>query len=453
MKSQDKEANELKLSKKRETEDDIETKVSVNPDKKSQPQQVTKSLRLEDKSMANTIPKKSSYSKFSTYLSLMDLNEGNYWYNENLLGDVTKGVKSRLISVGIVCSIFIIIEIIGGVFAGSLAIQSNAVYLFCDLLGFMLSQIAVHIGASRANQQHSFGFHRAEILGALSSVQLILVMSTALTYNAIIRIINLPYDLNANYMLFTALFGLVFNLIMVKILHKSGGSHHNYGHDHVHSEKCLDGDHRIPKLIPQTEIMKLSSNIDNNTSIIAKHQQNVKNLTAADKKDKQVSKIEAAENANIHAAFIHILGDIIRSVGVVIAAIIIKIWPSAIIADPICTFFFAIVVCFTTFNVIISCMKVLMVSTPETLDITKFDMELRKIKGVKNIHDMHVWSLTLDKPSMTAYIEGDNKNYILKKATLICRKYGIYHSTIQLVNSEQKEGGGLYFINCEHNIQ
>ena len=85
-------------------------------------------------------------------------------------------------------------------------------------------------------------------------------------------------------------------------------------------------------------------------------------------KQKNLSKTSANENANIRAAFIHILGDILQSVGVVMAAIIIKIKPEWHIIDPICTIIFAIIVGFTTTNVISSCIHLLMESVPEDLN-------------------------------------------------------------------------------------
>lgn len=57
-------------------------------------------------------------------------------------------------------------------------------------------------------------------------------------------------------------------------------------------------------------------------------------------------------NINVHAAFIHVLGDILQSVGVFIAALVIYFRPEWKIADPICTFIFSVLVMFTTFTII-----------------------------------------------------------------------------------------------------
>lgn len=58
-----------------------------------------------------------------------------------------------------------------------------------------------------------------------------------------------------------------------------------------------------------------------------------------------------AVNMNVRAAFIHVIGDVIQSVGVFVAAIVIYFWPQYAIVDPICTFIFSIIVLFTTFTI------------------------------------------------------------------------------------------------------
>ena len=74
-------------------------------------------------------------------------------------------------------------------------------------------------------------------------------------------------------------------------------------------------------------------------------------------------------NINVDAAYLHVLGDMIMSVGVVIAAIIIYLRPDWKIADPICTYIFSIIVCFTVKPIIKSCIQVLMEGSPQEINI------------------------------------------------------------------------------------
>ena len=82
-------------------------------------------------------------------------------------------VKRKMITVSVVCVFLIIAEVIGGVLAQSLAIISDAAHLLSDLSGFMISLISIYLAQRKASHKFTFGFARAEIIGALTSVMLI----------------------------------------------------------------------------------------------------------------------------------------------------------------------------------------------------------------------------------------------------------------------------------------
>jgi len=150
---------------------------------------------------------------------------------------------------------------------------------------------------------------------------------------------------------------------------------------------------------------------------------------------------------------IHILGDTIQSVGVVIASILIWIWPEHLkIADPICTFIFSILVIFTTKSVVKDCIQVLMEAAPSNIDVDGFRSDLLKINGVLDVHDLHVWCLSSGKPSMSAHISADDSfdKIILKNATDLCRKIGISHTTIQVDTTTDENDAG--HVDCSHNL-
>ena len=81
------------------------------------------------------------------------------------------------------------------------------------------------------------------------------------------------------------------------------------------------------------------------------------------------SVIHEHQNVNVRAALIHVIGDIIQSIGVIIAALIIYFKPEWWLADPICTFFFSVLVIFTTVPVVKDCIKVLMEGAPEEVNL------------------------------------------------------------------------------------
>ena len=72
--------------------------------------------------------------------------------------------------------------------------------------------------------------------------------------------------------------------------------------------------------------------------------------------------------------------------------------------DPICTYFFAIIVLWTTRMTFMQCVRLILETTPSHLDVDKIKERLQKIKGVQEVHDIHCWALNNDKFSFTCHI-------------------------------------------------
>uniref|UniRef100_A0A1B0CKZ8 Zn2+ transporter n=1 Tax=Lutzomyia longipalpis TaxID=7200 RepID=A0A1B0CKZ8_LUTLO len=144
------------------------------------------------------------------------------------------------------------------------------------------------------------------------------------------------------------------------------------------------------------------------------------------------------KNINVRAAMIHIIGDFIQSIGVLIAAIIIKIFPSAKIADPICTFIFSIIVMFTTFHIIRDAVRVLLDAVPRNMSLNRLESEIFSLDGVKSVHHLNVWSHSMDWHIMSVHLVIDNhanSEKILKSVTHLAKNFNIQHSTCQIERS------------------
>jgi zinc transporter 2 len=138
------------------------------------------------------------------------------------------------------------------------------------------------------------------------------------------------------------------------------------------------------------------------------------------------------DNINVRAAFIHALGDFVQSIGVCIAAVIIWIKPEAHIADPICTFLFSILVLFTTWGVMKSAFYALLNSVPSHIDLRRVANDLTELRGVANVHDLHIWSYGTGRTAMTVHLVADYPAEALEGAQRITKRYGIAHSTVQI---------------------
>ena len=106
-----------------------------------------------------------------------------------------------------------VLEIIGGVLANSLAIATDAAHLLTDFASFMISLFSIWLASRPATRRMSFGWHRAEVVGATVSVLLIWVVTGILVYIAVQRIVNQEFDLDATIMLITSGVGVGVNIM------------------------------------------------------------------------------------------------------------------------------------------------------------------------------------------------------------------------------------------------
>ena len=91
------------------------------------------------------------------------------------------------------------------------------------------------------------------------------------------------------------------------------------------------------------------------------------------------------------------LGDFIQSIGVLVSSIVIKINPEYKLADPICTLIFAVIVFATTITILKDTFKILMEGLPVGISFENVKNDLLQIEGVMDLHDLKIWSLTIDK--------------------------------------------------------
>lgn len=116
------------------------------------------------------------------------------------------------------CSmVFIVAQLIGGYIAGSIAILTDSAHLASDLIGFALSIVSLNIAQRNSDSKHSFGYHRAEIIGSVVSLSSIWIMTIFLLGEATKRFFQ-PNMVNSTLMLPISIMGLIFNLIQMKIL-------------------------------------------------------------------------------------------------------------------------------------------------------------------------------------------------------------------------------------------
>lgn len=142
---------------------------------------------------------------------------------------------------------------------------------------------------------------------------------------------------------------------------------------------------------------------------------------------------------------IHMVGDLIQSIGVIIAGCIILYNPDLMILDPVLTIMFAVIVFMTTVDITKDCYRILMEVTPEGVDIQRIREKIESIPEVDYVHDMHCWAMAGGKDMFTAHIylkRGDDEaslpsthdiHKVYQQATKIVKKYHVSHSTLQVL--------------------
>jgi Co/Zn/Cd efflux system component len=129
--------------------------------------------------------------------------------------------KTRLKWALVLTASFMVVEVIGGLLTGSLALIADAAHMLTDAGGLALALIAINFGERPATPQKTFGYVRMEVLSALTNAVVLLVVTTFVLYEAYDRFLNPPQVL-AGPMMAVAIAGLIVNLISMKLL--SAGS-------------------------------------------------------------------------------------------------------------------------------------------------------------------------------------------------------------------------------------
>ena len=299
------------------------------------------------------------------------------------------------------------------------------------------------------------------------SVLIIWVVTGILVYEAVLRIIH-PERVDGKLMFILATSGIAVNLINLAILgghhghshvHEHGHNHDGHSHGHVHSHghshAHTHGHSRAHGHGRRGQSTAAGINAPGHhhtddtadscqASGHAHHHSHVRTHELAEGVD-IAERNQAAANSRssglshmslgMRGAVIHVMGDCIQSFGVVIAAILIWVNPEYHIADPICTFIFAIAVICTTRGMVRDIIDIVMERVPRGFDLPGLEQGLSHVPGVVSTHDLHVWALKPGVVVLAVHIDitaDSSPAAVLRLVTACCSAAGIQHSTVQL---------------------
>jgi cobalt-zinc-cadmium efflux system protein len=151
----------------------------------------------------------------------------------------------------------------------------------------------------------------------------------------------------------------------------------------------------------------------------------------------------AHHSMNIRAAYLHVLGDLLGSLGTVAAGVLIRFtgWQAA---DPIASILVTLLVVRSSWHLVRESVDVLLESTPSHISLGAVRERLGGVAGVAAVHDLHVWTVTSGMIAMSAHAvvprDVDHQR-VLRDAVAAMRDFGIHHCTVQIECEPMCENG------------
>ena len=140
------------------------------------------------------------------------------------------------------------------------------------------------------------------------------------------------------------------------------------------------------------------------------------------------------ENLNVRGAYLHVLGDLLGSVGVVVAAVVIR-YTGWLLADPIASFVTTALIMRGAWTLVRESVDILLESVPKHIDPGAVRTQLEAIPGIESVHDLHIWSVNPRIIAMSAHAivrDASTQQHILEHVHDAMRLFGIGHVTVQI---------------------
>ncbi|ELQ73939.1 Cation Diffusion Facilitator (CDF) Family [Trachipleistophora hominis] len=278
---------------------------------------------------------------------------------------------SKIFRVMTIITVFMLLELWGHWHSNSLSLLADSVHLLVDILGFLVSLIALSWTKKKTNNKMTFGYHRYEVIGALISILFIWVATAYLILESIKRFLY-PKKINEKSFVLVATVGFIVNLFCL----------HSLRHGHS---------------------------------------------------DKHVS-----TNLNMKATYVHIIGDLIQSCGVLLASALTFFFPKIVFFDIACTFIFAFIVLVSTLLVVSEALSILVESAPKKIPMKNVRNDLLEFDKVLEVLDLKVWSVGVNKHACMTVLLCENilifeyEMILTKIKDILNEKYRFSYLAVQI---------------------
>lgn len=259
--------------------------------------------------------------------------------------------------------IFVFIETIFGFSANALSLIADAGHNLSDVLGLVVSWVAVLLSSRPRTSNRTYGYKRSSILAALFNAIFLLVAIGGILVEALQRLQN-PQPVAENKVIVVALIGILINGFTAYLFMKD--QHHDL---------------------------------------------------------------------NVKGAFLHMAADTLVSVGVVVAAVIVKFthwfW-----LDPVISLVIAVIIFIGTWGLLRDAVNLSLDAVPKAVDYDEVKKFIEATPGVLAIHDLHIWGISTTENALTVHIcrqtLANNNQFLEKLDHELTKNFALSHITIQV---------------------
>ena len=265
---------------------------------------------------------------------------------------------------------YMVVEVAGGLAAGSLALLADAGHMLTDAAAIGLALLAMWLASRPASSSRTYGFHRSEIVAALLNALALWLISVWIFVEAYRRFSETP-EVQGSLVLAVGLVGLIVNAGAAWVLRGSAG-----------------------------------------------------------------------ESLNVEGAFLHVLGDLLGSIGVVMAGVLV-IFFDWYVADAVFGVLIGLLVLLNSVRLLWKVVHVLMEGTPAGQDLDRLCRRLEQVQGVTGVHDIHAWTITSGYEVLSAHVTADlaqlesSSGLLQSLREVASREFGIPHVTFQIEDSRE----------------
>uniref|UniRef100_A0A8C8S9E9 Solute carrier family 30 member 1 n=1 Tax=Pelusios castaneus TaxID=367368 RepID=A0A8C8S9E9_9SAUR len=406
--------------------------------------------------------------------------------------------RVRLLCMLALTFLFFVVEVVVSRITASLAMLSDSFHMLSDVMALVVALVAVRFAQrTRATHKNTFGWVRAEVMGALVNAVFLTALCFTILLEAIERFTE-PHEIQQPLVVIgVGAAGLLVNLLGLCLFHQHGGGGHGHshggGHSHSHgggrgkAERASgEGDAALRKEETSTLVGNCSSSNGVNQEKLAFVGENPTSSDAELQVNGSIGHhsldIEDEEDSsgqlNMRGVFLHVLGDALGSVIVVVNALVFYFsWipcpkdgpcvnpcvnshcmENATVApvldgvvieqrdipvagpcwvlylDPSLCLIMVCILLYTTYPLLKESALILLQTVPKQIDIYSLNLKLRKLEGVEAVHELHVWQLAGSRIIGTAHIKcHDPASYmqVAKHIKEIFHDEGIHATTIQ----------------------